>query len=364
VALAFVFTSGLTVADDTQHRSQLRQLRFSWDGKYVLAQDDFEITVLTADPFAVLFRVPAGSAALAQFTPDSKEFTFISSITRADSAVINVARDAPNLQRWSVGGRRLVASMSLPRLVCRTMAVVSDARTLACVDFEGTLRVLDLASGQAGLEIRRFSGPIFFWIGLQRHDFDGGAGAAKMAASPDGRFVVAVGLGGPGRGRVVVWDTTEGREVKLAGRLGALRNAAVWNMQFAFVGRQRLVMSCGTWQKQYVVAARIVSFPDGATSSTAKIPWGPELLAAADPQFLIVVHPYYSEFAASYYGSYRFPYPSEGAAAVDLATGEMIITNTPVIDVFGSRYVTEVRPGVVGLHERGRGLQASVVLRQ
>jgi hypothetical protein len=35
-----------------------------------------------------------------------------------------------------------------------------------------------------------------------------------------------------------------------------------------------------------------------------------------------------------------------------------------VIGVFGNRYVAEVRPGEVGLYERGKGLQATVVLHK
>jgi hypothetical protein len=35
-----------------------------------------------------------------------------------------------------------------------------------------------------------------------------------------------------------------------------------------------------------------------------------------------------------------------------------------VIGVFGNRYVAEVRPGEVGLYERRKGLQATVVLHK
>jgi len=335
----------------------LRQLRFSRDGRYALAQDASEVTVLTCEPFQVLFRIPAVNATPAQFSPDSKEVTLVKSITRAGPAVLSIAHGTPQFERWSVAGQRLVASWDLPRLGCGTLAVGPDARTITCVDFEGTLRVLDQPSALTALEIGKFSPPLFFWTGQL-------AGAAKMAISPDGRFVVAVGLGGLGRGKVVIWDTAERADLKLRGQLGALRNAGVWNMQFAFVGTQRLVMSCGTWQKKYIVAARIASLPDGTASSVTKIPWGPELLGATDPRFLIILHPYYSQFANSYYGSYRVPYPSQGAAAVELGASEMITSQTPALDVLGNKYVAEVRPGVVGLYERGKGLQASVVLHQ
>jgi hypothetical protein len=64
----------------------LRQLRFSPDGRYVLAQDDSRITVLTLQPFAVLFQAPGEKADTAQFTPDSRQVVFI---TSASSPCLN-----------------------------------------------------------------------------------------------------------------------------------------------------------------------------------------------------------------------------------------------------------------------------------
>jgi hypothetical protein len=52
------------------------QLRFSPDGRYSLAQDVSEITVLAVTPLAKLFRISAENAGDAQFTPDSLEIVF------------------------------------------------------------------------------------------------------------------------------------------------------------------------------------------------------------------------------------------------------------------------------------------------
>jgi len=46
-------------------------VRFSPDGQYILAQEDFRITVLTQRPFRALFRIPAEGPSPAEFTPDS-----------------------------------------------------------------------------------------------------------------------------------------------------------------------------------------------------------------------------------------------------------------------------------------------------
>src|SRR5207248_2899490 len=72
----------------------LRHVRFSPDGRYVLAQDDADITVLTVQPFAVLFRVPAERASLAHFTPDSRQIVFVSSSMHVDSQRIAFSNSA------------------------------------------------------------------------------------------------------------------------------------------------------------------------------------------------------------------------------------------------------------------------------
>ena len=55
----------------------LHHLRFSPDGRYVLAQDDSAITVLNVEPLTTLFRIPVQYATDAQFTPDSGSVVFV-----------------------------------------------------------------------------------------------------------------------------------------------------------------------------------------------------------------------------------------------------------------------------------------------
>jgi hypothetical protein len=45
-----------------------------------------------------------------------------------------------------------------------------------------------------------------------------------------------------------------------------------------------------------------------------------------------------------------------------VSTGQVIISETSALDVFGRYYVAEPSAGVVGLYERGKGLQATVAL--
>ncbi len=57
---------------------RVRKLHFSLDGRYVLAQDDSGLTVLTVQPFAVLFRIPSENITYSGFTPDSQQVLFLS----------------------------------------------------------------------------------------------------------------------------------------------------------------------------------------------------------------------------------------------------------------------------------------------
>src|SRR5262249_26216922 len=57
-------------------------LRFSPDGKFLLAQDSASLYVMTRDPLEFVFRIDAPSAHPAQFTPDSQGVVFYDSQLR------------------------------------------------------------------------------------------------------------------------------------------------------------------------------------------------------------------------------------------------------------------------------------------
>ena len=52
-------------------RMDLERIRFSRDGKYILAQDESSISVLTRDPYQQVFRFDAEKALPAEFTPST-----------------------------------------------------------------------------------------------------------------------------------------------------------------------------------------------------------------------------------------------------------------------------------------------------
>jgi hypothetical protein len=61
---------------DPPLRPSLWRIRFSPDGRYILAQDESSITVVDKDAGKDLFRIDASDAQGAQFTPDSSSVVF------------------------------------------------------------------------------------------------------------------------------------------------------------------------------------------------------------------------------------------------------------------------------------------------
>jgi hypothetical protein len=97
-------------------RGDITHLRFSPDGKYVLAQDDAGINVLTREPFKPAFRIDAPEADEAQFTPDSRNIVFNTSDLRVEI--------------WSVAEEKLVeAHEVVVRKTCLQSLLSPDGGT-------------------------------------------------------------------------------------------------------------------------------------------------------------------------------------------------------------------------------------------
>jgi len=365
--LFVLLSSPLDAANNPGAGGQLRQLRFSPDGQYLIAQDDSEIAVLAGSPLSVLFRIPAENTTLAEFTPDSREVVFISSVTQEDPTRLTIALGTPNVEHWRIHDRTRVASIPRSGLLCGTVSLSPDGLTVACDDFGGTLRVMDAATGENVLEKPKFGryfkisrGSPTAPVGYKEI---GDPGDALLEFSPDGRFLLAIPRSGDGP--AYIWDVRSKRLFKPGGALRPV-NGRFTLLFCGFVAPDRVLLAStqALAPKRYVATDKIVSVPDGRLLSTAKAPWAPEMRRAADSAFAVVVHPFYEEWVEFDRRSHRIPHRGDGAAAVELATGQMITSDTPALDVFGSRYVAEVRPGEIGLYERGKGLQATVVLHK
>jgi hypothetical protein len=351
LALVCILAQGATPAPN----GALRQLRFSPDGRYILAQDFSEIAVLTARPLAVLFRIPAGEGSAAQFTPDSLQVVFVDSGTRADTEAVLRARAWPRVERWRVADQTHVESPAIRGSACVTLELSPDGGTLACTDAQGTLRILDIASGEPMFQKSQFVRliPLYNYLpdgsaDLPSGNFLGDLGQSSIDFSPDGRFLVAKPSGG--EGKAIAWDLRERRTVDLTGRLRTIGSKFC-----AFIAPHRLLISPSGFQpKSGVVTAELVAFPSPEILSKFKVPDGP-LFRAADPRFVLI-----RPFGRGFFWNPG----AKRAAAAELATGAAIVSDSAALDVFGGYYAAEPSAGVVGLYERGKGLQASVAVHE
>ena len=120
-------------------RSDINQLRFSPDGKFILAQDDSGINVLSREPLAPLFRIDATDAKPAQFTPDSRQIVFSTSNLRVEF--------------WDVAEKKLKNAHELViRKKCLQTSLSPEGKVLACLDSDFGLNLFEVATGTVVFE--------------------------------------------------------------------------------------------------------------------------------------------------------------------------------------------------------------------
>src|SRR4051812_19865548 len=120
-------------------------VRFSRDGKYILAQDDSTVSVLTRQPFSVLFRVDLPERAFpSTFSPDSTHLIAGSDTGRVEKYdLISMKRDSVH---------------ELPLLQeCLQSRFSPDGNSMACFTGDGTLRLFEMATGEKKFEKKQFS---------------------------------------------------------------------------------------------------------------------------------------------------------------------------------------------------------------
>jgi hypothetical protein len=313
----------------------------------VLAQNDSEIAVLTAQPFAILFRIPAEKADVARFTPDSREIVFVSGGTRQNLKHISLSKSAAHVQRWNIADQTHVDSPALPMLVCGNEELSPDGTVFVCEDFEGTLRLVKVDSGETLFEQAKFAKEVSWnppqeWKEAVRMS---DLGNAYIDFSPDGHFLVVMSF----FGSALAWDLRKRRVPELGGELKRLKHNA--DMLFGFRAPDR-VLTTGPFGhgRRGVWTCKVITFPAGIVQSKPKVPVG-RFYQTTDPGF-ILLRPF---------GKYAFFRPQSTRSAIaELSTGQV---SDGALDVIGRHYVAERVIGKeVGLYEIGKVLQASVVI--
>lgn len=249
-------------------RSDINHLRYSPDGKFLLAQDDSGINVLSRQPLASLFRIDAPDAKPALFTPDSRTIVLYT----------------PNLrvEYWDVAERKLKTAYEVVvRKSCVQTALSPTGKELACLDSDFGLNLFEVATGASIYEKKSFTEMGFIEaLGLILSNLLAGEGAARTESeivnfgfSPDGHYFVAgdrsvnfTSLGTIATEvQSIAFDLNSRTVVPLKGDIKKIIGGG-----FAFVGSDKIVGTNSDNPKK----SGLYSFPSGAVIENFEMFYG------------------------------------------------------------------------------------------
>jgi len=262
-------------------RSDISHFAFSQDGKLLLAQDDFAITVIERDPLRALFQIPVEKAHEAAFTQDGKFVVFTTKTLR--------------YEKWSVAERKSVEARELVlRRDCWEHKLSPDGNYLACVDTSTSVNILDTRTGKKIWEKKDFYQLTYLellsWL-ASSSDGDDQVKFFRIEFSPDSHFVMfsrtnlfrfSFRLGPP--------ITPVSEETVLALDLTTLKTAGVGAdvkmisaRPYIFLDSERII----GMPTRKLEDAGIFSFPDG--KRLQKFAAAPrEIKRTANPDYVIV----------------------------------------------------------------------------
>jgi WD40 repeat protein len=290
-------------------RPDITNLRYSPDGKYILAQDEGGIHVLTREPFAVLFYIEAIGVYPAHFTPDSKSVVFHNSSLRVES--------------WSVAEQRRTSAHELYVLHgCFQSELSPDGLTLGCLDPEYNLLLINVLSGSVVTSKKNFTQmtPTAACTYAASLANGGQPRLIAMNFSPDGRYFLAGAFLAH-----FAWDLSAERELVLPGSIKTALQAG-----FAFVGPDRIAGIDANSPRK----SPVLRFPSGERVQQLQLGVGIELTAVAHGDYLFVG-----------------PLKNEAMGLIDVKTGALRIEfKHPAADVYDGTMVTERVTGELALH--------------
>jgi WD40 repeat protein len=284
-------------------------LRFSPDGKYIMAQDSSSVYILTRQPFEFVFRIDAPSARPSQFTPDSTGVVFYDRELR--------------VERWDLVTRqRVEADEVVIQKACMQTRLAPDGRTLACINREYDLLLVDVATGDHILEREHFSKPkVDVERGIYSIKVTVQVNYLNMEFSPDGRYFVAAAK----NGNSLAFELSTRQEVPLR---SAVKEAI--STSFTFIASDRIAGSVGQRGEKSVVT----QFPSGELIQ--RVDFGSAHVGAVTRGNYVLLRPI-RDYAVG---------------VLDLEHNEIIrASKDPALDVFDRNCVSQLKSGELGLFE-------------
>jgi len=297
-------------------RTDVKNLRFSPNGEYSLAQDDASIFVFANDPLEFLFRIDATEAHHAQFSPDSKRVLFLTQGLR--------------VEEWNIEDeeRTGVHEMALPE-GCLSSALSHDGKLLACVNARLDFSLIDVESGMAALTEKAYFEPKNLGLSGATLRFlayvwaETGHGQwIRMAFSPDDHYFAATGAG-----IAIAISLADHAKMHLRGELSGMLTAG-----FAFLGPDRILVQNTSDPKN----SAVIDFPTGKVLE--RIPISPRQHMEAPTR-----------------GNYVILSPVKDAEVglLDLTTQNFVIGSkkSTVMDVYDKEVLMQKTSGDVGLYD-------------
>ncbi len=225
-------------------RPGLWRIRFSPDGRYLLAQDEGGITVVDRKAGKALFRIDAPNVEAAHFTPDSQNIVFQNESLRVET--------------WNIATEKRV---SVNEVVvyggCEQTELLRGGKTMVCANLNEKkarvgLRLINVKTGKAFYDKPSFFQPGALGLASLTWDLVGGYDLVNLAESPDGRYLVA------SVGRVLLaYDLKHRQPVKLGGKLKGMEQT-----RMAFVAPDQIFIADNP-KPDGMFDYRVLSFPQG-----------------------------------------------------------------------------------------------------
>jgi hypothetical protein len=294
---------------------ELSRLRFSPDGRYILAQDDASIYVVAREPLRTLFRIDAPDVAVSHFTPDSRAVVFRTYGHR--------------VEEWSLENeeRETIKDLPLPG-GCFQASLSPDGKTYACYTHSFKLSLLDVASGSTIFEKEKLFAPefvpnpvgyrLYMGAGLSYYTYSW----AYLGFSPDGHYFLASHADD-----ILAYDVAARKEIHVG---SPLRNSLRGG--FAFLDSGRIYGQQGTQQADSILA----NFPGG--EALARLKLGEfHVEGASHGDFILLRGLKEAEMAL-----------------FDLSQKKMVLTSktATAADAYGGYFVSERASGEVGLYDK------------